>query len=260
MTSALVSIEADAGQHIAAITLSDPATHNALSPELARALASAAQEVGVSPGVRCVVVRGEGGSFASGADLKRIQRQTPRENLEFNRELRAAMDAVASLPMPSVAAVAGYALGGGLELALACTFRIGAPTTKVGLPEVRLGILPGTGGIERLPRTIGRGAAARILLTGSTVGGDEALELGLLDELAPDGDVDAAAFALARRVAGNAPLAVRAVVALLKADQPPGPGAEPLIEQHLSSLLASRDVQRGMSAFAQRRPAEFEGR
>ncbi|MGE5408346.1 MAG: enoyl-CoA hydratase/isomerase family protein, partial [Syntrophothermus sp.] len=140
--------------HVATIALADPGRRNVLDAAMATALRRAAERLAADPEARCAIVTGAGNAFAVGADINEIEAASDEENLAYNRLLRAAMDAVAALPIPTVAAVNGHAIGGGLELALACTLRVAAAGAKLGVPEARLGILPATGGLARLPRLV----------------------------------------------------------------------------------------------------------
>jgi enoyl-CoA hydratase len=258
-TSAPIEIRRDGG--VAFVRLARPETHNALTSEVAGALRDALEALSASEDVRCVVIEGSGRSFAAGADIHRIHAQTTGENLAYNAELRAAIEAVASAPVPTIAAVNGHALGGGLELALACSLRVAALTAKLGLPEVRLGILPGAGGIHRLARLVSSGAANKMLLTGAPLAAEEALRIGLVDEVAPPERLERAVLDLARRIAANAPLAVRAVVAALCEDgELELQQASAQAEARLASLLDSDDRHEGMSAFIERRDPRFTGR
>jgi len=137
---------------VATFVLANPERSNVLDEDMADALRAAAERVGAEADVRCAIVTGSGEVFAAGADLELIAARDAEENLAYNRRLRAAVDAVAGLPVPTIAAINGHAVGGGLELALACTLRVASERAKLGMPEARLGIIPATGGLARLPR------------------------------------------------------------------------------------------------------------
>jgi enoyl-CoA hydratase/carnithine racemase len=247
---------------VVVVTLDRPETRNALSPGLLIALHDIVAGLGTQAAgdVRCVVLGAAGPVFAAGADLRELHRRSPEENLAYNEQILATVDAVAALPVPSIAALSGHALGGGLELALACTLRVAAVSARFGFPEVKLGILPGAGGTQRLPRTIAAGAAWRLLLTGEPIDGARALELGVVDEAAPAEQVDERALALAESIAAMAPLSVRAIVRAVHA------GGEMELSdgiaythRQLPELLRSADHQEGLAAFAERRPPRFVG-
>jgi enoyl-CoA hydratase/carnithine racemase len=247
---------------VVVVTLDRPEMRNALSPGLLTALHDTMAELGArAPSdVRCVVLGAAGPVFAAGADLRELQRRSPKENLAYNEQILATFDAVDTLPVPSIAALSGHALGGGFELALACTLRIAAVSARFGFPEVKLGILPGAGGTQRLPRAIAAGAAWRLLLTGEPINGARALELGVVDEAVPAEQVDERAFALADAIAATAPLSVRAIMRAVRA------GGEMALSDgiayahhQLPELLRSADHQEGLAAFAERRPPRFVG-
>jgi enoyl-CoA hydratase len=246
--------------HVAVITLANPERRNVLDVAMATALRETAEAVDRDPEVRCAIVTGSDDVFAAGADINEIQQASDEENLSYNRQLRAAVNAVGSLAVPSIAAVNGHAIGGGLELALACTLRVAAEQAKLGMPEVRLGIIPATGGMARLPRLIPRSTAGRLLLTGDLLDGGEAAELGMVDYAVPAETVREEALALAGRIATAAPLASREIVDALRRDtQLSIADANVRTEDRLARLLASADRREGARAFLERREPKFTG-
>ncbi len=254
-------VEVARAGHVATIALANPARRNVLDAAMATALREAAATLAADAEVRCAILTGSGDVFAAGADIREIEAASDAENLAYNRRLRAAVDAVAALPMPSIAAVNGHAIGGGLELALACTLRVAATEAKLGMPEVRLGIIPATGGLARLPRLIPPATAARLLLTGDLVDGAEAERLGIVDAAVPAAEVGARARALAERIAAAAPLCTRAVLASPREDSRCSiDEANARTEGRLAALLASADRREGAAAFLERREPRFEGR
>jgi enoyl-CoA hydratase/carnithine racemase len=253
-------VELSVEGRVALMTLANPERRNVLDIPLATALRESAELVAAMGEVRCAVLTGSGDAFAAGADLREIEANSAAENLAYNRQIRAAVDAVASLPVPSIAAVNGHAIGGGLELALACTMRIAAAGARLGVPEARLGIIPATGGLARLPRLIGTSGAARLLLTGDILTAAEAEGLGLVDSAVPADEVLSRAMELATRIAAAAPLSTRAIVDSLRDDAAlPIAEANLRTEHRLAKLLESDDRREGARAFLERRDPDFTG-
>jgi enoyl-CoA hydratase len=243
---------------VAVLRLNAPDRLNAFDDPAVDALGSAVKTLAGDRRVRAVVVTGEGRAFSVGAQLKELIARDTAANLAWNRRLNDAIDALAALPVPTIAAINGYALGGGLELALACTLRIAADRAVVGLPEVKLGILPGAGGTQRLPRIIRPGAALQLLLTGRTLRAAEAHQLGIVDEVVPAAGLLERSLALGTEIAGNAPLAVAAILAAVDAGREMTlDAAIRYTETHLGRLFDTRDYREGINAFLAKRPPEF---
>jgi enoyl-CoA hydratase/carnithine racemase len=254
-------VEVSLRDHVALLQLTNAERRNVLDIATATAMQEAVERLGRDPQVRCVVIAGSDGVFASGADIRELESASTEENLAYNRRLRAAVNAVAALPMPTIAALNGHALGGGLELALACLMRVVSTEAKLGLPEAKLGIIPATGGLARLPILAPRTCAAELALTGDMITGAEAKELGLANyAVAPEQVVDRA-LELAEKIAKVAPLAARAICESLRRDgNLPIADANLRVEDRLAALLASSDRREGARAFLERREPQFEGR
>ena len=247
---------------IATIRLDRPPM-NALTAQGQDELAAAAADVAADPATRAVVTYGGGKVFAAGVDIKEMADAGYPRMAADSRRLQAAFTAVAKIPKPVVAAVNGYALGGGLELALCADFRVAGESARLGQPEILLGIIPGAGGTQRLPRLIGPARAKDIIYTGRFVPAPEALEIGLVDRVVPDAETYQAARDLVARYATGPALALRAAKQAidggLETDLDTGLEIERL---HFSGLFATEDQRAGMRSFIENGPgkATFTGR
>ena len=256
----LVQVAAD--RAVATIRLDRPPM-NALSAQVQAEIAAAAEQVSADPAVRAVIIYGGPKVFAAGADIKEMSGASYSQMAVRTRRLQDSFTAVAKIPKPVVAAITGYALGGGLELALCADFRIAGESARVGQPEVLLGVIPGAGGTQRLPRLIGPARAKDIVYTGRFVGAAEALAIGLLDQVVPDAEVYAAARDLVARYAGGPAIALRAakqaIDAGLDVDLDSGLEIERL---NFAGLFGTEDQQTGMRSFIENGPgkATFAGR
>jgi enoyl-CoA hydratase len=247
---------------VATIILNRPDVHNAMNDRMRRELTHCFETVADADEVRVVVVTGAGArAFSAGADIREfVEPQTPTRYRDSRKrvDFRGVMD---RCPQPIVAAIGGYCFGGGLELALACDIRVAAANATLGLTEVDLAIIPGGGGTQRLPRIVGRGKALELILTGARISADEALRLGLVERVVPEGRALAAATELARVLAARAPLAVRyAKEAVVKGlELPLADGLR--LESDLSTLLrTTEDRVEGARAFLEKRPPRWTGR
>jgi enoyl-CoA hydratase len=250
---------------IAVLTLNRPDQINALGTAVADALADACRELSNDATVRAVIVCGAGRAFSAGADISEFEQLgAPTDFARFVSGLTRAFSALQRLPQPSVAAVHGFAFGGGLELALACDLRVTGPGTRLGVPEIRLGLLPGAGGTQRLPRMLPVGIAKQLILTGDPLSGQRAYDLGLVNELAPTDDRDsvlATAEALALKVAGGAPLALATGKRLVDDGVAMSLDAAIAYEREsVSMLFSSDDRAEGVKAFRDKRQPHFNGR
>jgi enoyl-CoA hydratase len=247
---------------VTVVTINRPKVLNALNTQTIGELEQVMREVQQDDGVRAVVVTGAGEkSFVAGADINELAVLTPAEGQQHGRRGQAVFDLIERLGKPVVAAVNGFALGGGCELAMACTLRIAADTARFGQPEINLGIIPGYAGSKRLPRLVGKGRALEILLTGDMVTAARAYEIGLVNRVVPAADLLGEAKTLAAALASKAPLATRYI---LEADHH---GMEmPLTDaQHLEGTLfglvaSTDDMKEGTKAFLEKRQAAWRGR
>jgi enoyl-CoA hydratase/carnithine racemase len=255
-----VRVEIDGS--IATIRLDRPPM-NALNAQVQGEIAAAAAQVGDDDAVRAVIIYGGDKVFAAGADIKEMADITYGDMATRSRQLQDSFTAVARIGKPVVAAITGYALGGGLELALCADFRVAGESARVGQPEILLGVIPGAGGTQRLPRLIGPARAKDIVFTGRFVKAAEALAIGLVDQVVPDGDVYPAAVELVSRYANGPALALRAAKQAidegLETDLATGLEIERL---HFSGLFATEDQRTGMRSFVENGPgkAKFAGR
>ncbi|AVZ40323.1 MULTISPECIES: enoyl-CoA hydratase/isomerase family protein [unclassified Dietzia] len=247
---------------LATVTLSRPPV-NALSRGMQEELRAVAQEVSGRTDVDAVVFTGSDRVFAAGADIKEMRQMPYAQMLTEARELQSAFTAVAEIPQPTVAAITGAALGGGMELALCCDRRIAAERATLGQPEILLGIIPGAGGTQRLARLVGPAVAKELCLTGRTLTAAEALELRAVDEVVPDGQATARATEWARQFVGGPRMALRAVKEAvdrgIEVDLATGLSIERAL---FAALFATEDREVGMQSFIDSGPgkADFLGR
>ncbi len=245
--------------HVVLVRLWRPERLNALNMELRRALARIFRELAEEEEVRVAVLAGTERAFAAGADLAEM---VDADSVEMMRRATHRLwQAVADFPKPLIAAVRGYALGGGLELAMHADIVVAGENAELGQPEVRVGIMPGAGGTQRLLRAVGPYRAAWLVMTGERISGREAAAMGLVSRLVPDAEVEAEALAVARRIARMPPLAVREIKEVLRlgADAPLAT-ALALERKAFQLLFSTRDQKEGMRAFLDKRRPEFEGR
>jgi enoyl-CoA hydratase len=249
------------GDAIAWVTLNRPEKLNALNNEVLRELEQVFAELEQDAGVGVVVVTGAGDkAFVAGADISELK---PLDTASARAQAlrgQAVYQRIESLPKPVIAAVNGFALGGGCELALACHIRIASENAKFGLPEVSLGIIPGYGGTQRLPRLVSKGVALDLILSGEMASAAEALRMGLVSRVVPQTDLRAAAGKLAKTILSRGPLALRSALAAVHEglEMPQEKGLE--YEAALFGLLAAtEDMQEGMGAFLEKRPPAFKG-
>lgn len=246
---------------VALVTINRPDKRNALDGPTRSQLLAVLDELRADPEVRVVVLTGAGDkAFVAGADISEFEGRSPIDQFRVMSD-RTIFDAVDAFPKPVIAALNGFALGGGCELAMACDIRVAADTARLGQPEVNLGIIPGGGGTQRLPRLVGTGTAYKLLFTGEVIGADEALRIGLVDEVVPAAGLRARALALAETIAQKSPVALQlikeAVRASLRVPLDEGLRQETTL---FGLAFSSEDKAEGVAAFLGKRPAEFKGR
>jgi enoyl-CoA hydratase/carnithine racemase len=247
----------DLADGVATLTLSRPPA-NAFDLTLSTELGEAIRDVGERSDVGAIVVWGGPKIFAAGADLRGLAQAGPREAKPQVDALGGACDLLEQIPVISIAAINGYALGGGLEVALACDLRVAATDAKLGQPEVKVGVIPGAGGTQRLVPLIGAGRTRDLVYTGRTVGADEARAIGLIERVTPPDDVLGTAQALARDLAAGPRQALAAAKQAIRAAvETPGPAG--IAEERASflQLFETADQTEGMTAFLEKRPPVF---
>ncbi|MEQ4302521.1 enoyl-CoA hydratase-related protein [Plantactinospora sp. B6F1] len=253
-------VRVDTNEGIGTIRLDRPPM-NALNTQVQEELRAAASAVSADPDVRAVIVYGGEKVFAAGADIKEMADMSYVDMAQRATDLSSALGALARIPKPVVAAITGYALGGGCELALACDWRVVAEDAKLGQPEIKLGIIPGAGGTQRLARLVGPARAKDLIMSGRMVDAAEALRIGLADRVAPADRVYAEAVALVRPYLTGPAQALRAakqaVDGGLEMDLASGLAWE---SQLFAALFATDDRREGMAAFVEKRRPDFTGR
>lgn len=248
-------------RNIALVTVNRPKSLNALNPETLTELIALFQELAEKEELVGVIVTGSGAkAFVAGADISDMQGYDVFTGREFGRLGHRAMDAVASLSIPVIAAVNGFALGGGCELALACDIRICSENAKFGQPEVNLGVIPGFGGTQRLPRLVGTGQALELMLTGDMIDAEEACRIGLVNRVVAQDELLAHCFGIMEKIAQKGPIAIKlckeAVASGIEMDLARACRNEVDL---FGVCFASEDQNEGMKAFLEKRQAKFKG-
>lgn len=262
MTEPLENLSLKIELPLATITLNRPSKMNALNRATLAELEGVLHHLREVEGLRAIVLTGAGEkAFAAGADIQELAALDAVAAHALSQRGNEVFQALANMPVPVIAALNGVALGGGLELALACTLRLAAEHARLGQPEVKLGLIPGYGGTQRLARLIGSGPALEIILSGEPISATEALRLGLVNRVLPAADLLPAAEALARRIAANAPLAVSFCLEAVREGLNASLEQGLALEASLFGLVCSTaDMKEGTRAFLEKRAAHFEGK
>lgn len=254
-------VRREARDATALVTIDRPEALNALSLEVIAEIAGHVDAISGDRSVRAVVITGAGErAFSAGADLARMHEASPPEAKAMAERGHALFAAIEALPVPVIAAINGYCLGGGCELALACDIRVASESAQIGLPEVGVGIFPGWGGTQRMPRLVGPGLAMELIATGRRIPAEEALRIGLVNRVLPPGDLLAHALDLGAQIARNAPAGVRAAKELVRLSAETGLTAGLAHERDRFALLfGTADQREGMGAFLEKRSPNFTG-
>jgi methylglutaconyl-CoA hydratase len=256
-------IEVERTEQIATVTLNRPEARNALGRALVAELRAALAMLGSDASLRALIVAGtrESSAFCAGADLVERTTMTPAERLDHLNAIAAVCEELAAFPAPVIGAVHGYALGGGTEVALSCDIRIAADNAVFGMPEVSVGLIPGAGGVTRLPKLVGPGRARELMFSGRRIDAVEAERIGLVEQIVSLADLHSTVRALAEKIAANAPLAVRALKrALLASDGLPLAEATAAVLAERMPLDQTRDYLEGITAFAEKRKPQYTGK
>ena len=247
---------------IAYVTLNRPKVLNALNKATIAELVEVFEDARDDAAVRGVILTGAGDkAFAAGADISEMANDTPTEAEAKTRRGQRLTTLIENLGKPVIAAVNGFALGGGCELAMACTIRLAIETARFGQPEVTIGIIPGYGGTQRLPRLVGKGRALQLILTGDMIGAQEAYRIGLVNEIVPNADLLSRAEAILNRIDANAPVAVKLAIDAANRGLDVSLAEGLNLEASLfTRCVATEDMKEGVSAFREKRKPKFQGR
>src|SRR5512141_1951555 len=252
----------DKKNSIAYVTINRPKVLNALNMATMEELRAAYTDIKNDASIRVAIMTGSGEkAFIAGADIGELAKHDAVRGKEYTHRGQSVLNLIENLGKPVIACINGFALGGGCEIALACTMRLASDNAKLGQPEVKLGIIPGYGGTQRLPRLVGKGLAQQILLTGEIISAQEALRIGLVNELLPQAELIARAESIAAKIIANAPLAIQYVIEAVNK------GMEMTLQEGLfleASLFgvccATEDKNEGTRAFLEKRAADFKGK
>ena len=249
-------------ENIGLLTINRPEKMNAISQELTAELSLLLDEIENDDELRVIVITGAGDkAFVAGADINELVDRDARLGRRVSRERQEIFSRIENLHVPVIAAVNGYALGGGLELALACSIRICSEKAQFGAPEVKLGIIPGDGGTQRLPRLVGQGRAMEMIITGDFIDAQEAYRIGLVNKVFPPEKLKEEAMELAKKIASRPPLAVRYAKEAVNRSQEGDSASGFALESYLHALsCTTEDKKEGVSAFLEKRKGKFKGK
>ena len=244
------------------VTIDRPKVLNALNAQTVEEIGEAFQKARDDESVKAVIVTGGGEkAFVAGADINELAKKTPITGKTTSERGQEVLSFIERFPKPVIAAINGFALGGGCELALACHIRIASDKAQIGLPEVTLGIIPGYGGTQRMARLLGKGKALELICTGDRIPAAEAERIGLVNRVVPADQLMATAEEMARKIMSRGPLAIRAAIeAVMRGSEMPFEEGQFLEATLFGLLCASEDTKEGMNAFLEKRPANFKGR
>jgi enoyl-CoA hydratase/carnithine racemase len=247
---------------IAYVTVNRPKVLNALNMATMDELRSAFHDIKNDAGVRVVILTGSGEkAFIAGADINELAAHDAVSGKEYTHRGQSVLNLIENLGKPVIACLNGFTLGGGCEIAMACTMRLASDNAKIGQPEVKLGIIPGYGGTQRLPRLVGKGRAMQLVLTGEMISAQEAYRIGLVNEVTSPAELIPRAEAIAQKIIANAPLAVQySLEAVNKGLEMTLPEALYLEAVLFSVACSSEDKKEGTTAFLEKRPAQFKGK
>jgi enoyl-CoA hydratase len=251
----------DVQDNIATLTINRPEALNALNSEVLDTIYTEVRRIHEQGEARAIILTGAGKAFVAGADISEMKDYGPEQAEEFSMRGQNAFHTLRDFPGPVIAAINGFALGGGLELALACDVLIAADSAKLGLPETTLAVIPGFGGTQTLPRRVGPGHAKRLLFTGDMIGTDEALAIGLVDAVVPEADLIEVATKMAAKALRNGPIAIRKAKRLVdRGEHMDLQEAVKLEAIAFGEVFGTADQKEGMAAFLGKRKAEFKGK
>jgi enoyl-CoA hydratase len=255
------NVKTENKEGILIVTIDRPKLLNALNAQTVGEIWAAFEEARGDDSVKAVILTGAGEkAFVAGADIHELAQATPMSGKATAEKGQRAFRAIERFPKPVIAAINGFALGGGCELALACHIRIASEKAQLGLPEVTLGIIPGYGGTQRMARLLGKGRALELILTGDRIGAAEAERIGLVNKVVPADQLMQTCEELARKIMSRGPLAVSAAIeAVMSGSEMPFDEGQVLEATLFGLLCATEDTKEGMKAFVEKRPAEFKG-